>query len=407
MRYYLSVIFCLFITVVAYAQEGPHITYRLESDVYLISPDHGDLYILPEILDEETEWTERYVQELRLLLRGKPSHRTGYRIEPRFQITYQHDSTEAFDWVLDQGYGYVDFSDRVTLFLGKQRIRWGTGMTYTPTDRLQPVPNTLDPTRYLEGIAAARLEMSLPVFSVSALYSPDRNLGVESSGNGRLIGLRLFKLVGTTDLYLSATHDFESEVNAGGAFAWDSGPAVIYGECAFLKQSGGTLRHYLGKETETVWKPQVMLGASRVFSASTSVYIEGYYTGWGLNRTEYDDFLDRLQSNVERLRQGLLDPFAALDYAALYSLAQPTIALRQWYAAANGTYTYHDAWSVSGNAVVEPVGGTLYLYPLVSYIGFQNVDLTAGISLTAGSSKGERDLLPAWYAVDGRFILYF
>lgn len=374
-------------------------TYRLESNLITVSPDAGKL--LPDLSDR---WREIYVQELRVYLKGDASNRIGYRVEPRFAIRSERDSATVTDWVLDQGYAFVDFSPRVTLFAGKQRIRWGTGWTYTPTDRLQSAPNTLDPARYLEGVPLLRLTGSFPELSFSVLYSPQRAAD-SVTARGRIAGVRLFKLIGTTDCYASVTHNFASEVNAGAAFATDTGPAVICGEGAYLRLHSGTLRHHLDDATGGAWKPRAVLGASRRFSASTSGYMELYYDGWGLSDDLYADYRARLAADLDGMRR--LNPAAFADYARLLQLTRPTAGLRQFYVAGNGSYVYHDQWNIAGNLIVEPAGGTIYIYPLVSFTGFKNCEITAGVSAALGGDNSEKAILPAWTSADGRFVIYF
>ncbi|MBU1919248.1 OprO/OprP family phosphate-selective porin, partial [bacterium] len=296
--------------------DPPTVTYRLESSGVFTGPEHGNLY--PEYYFNDDNWEETYLQELRVFMKGKASPQVGYRIEPRFQYTYA-DSSGEFDWTLDQAYTYVDFSDRVSVTSGKQRIRWGTGMTFTPTDRWQPSTNTLDPMRYLEGIFLFRADAYLPFASLTAVYTPSRE-NVEYSFNPHQVaGLRLYKLIGTLDIYFSATRSFDSyrgmsmsgsfipddrtETNYGAAFSWDSGPAVIYGEASHLKLTTGTIRHLLDPDVND-WQQRFVLGASKQFNSSSSGYIEAYYNGWGLNHLDYKQLI----KIIEQL-QGFYGPY--------------------------------------------------------------------------------------------------
>lgn len=394
----------IFFAATLFAQ--PQTTFRLESNALFTGPERGEVWLFPPATKQ---WQERYLHELRVSLKGTHEKRAGYRVEPRFRFTHQPDSAEQFDWVLDQGYGYVNPSDRVTFLMGKQRARWGTGMTYTPTDNLQSTANPLDPTRYLEGVYLARMDATLPWFSMTVLYSPDRSEEIDNlptSETRRIAGARLFKLVGTTDLYATATHNFDNETNLGGAFSWDSGPLVVYGEAAWLALERSTMRHYLGLETGRTWKPRAVLGGSKLFGNS-SVYAEVYYTGWGLGRSEYKDYLTRFKGNANELRDRQPDPVTVIDYANLLLLTEPMQELHQWYLAASGVYNWRDLWTVGGNFVFEPVDQTLYGYPLVTFLGYPNVDIAAGFSFVTGSHSSELPVLPAYYAADVRFVVHF
>ncbi|MCB1060936.1 MAG: hypothetical protein KDB65_11940 [Calditrichaeota bacterium] len=385
----------------------PRVTYRLESDAMFTNVAEKSLSPIQYF---KHDWYETYRHELRVFVKGTHERRAGYRVEPRFWFTHQRDSAEQFDWVLDQAYAYLNPSPRVTFLTGKQRAHWGTGLTYTPTDNLQSAANPLDPTRYLEGVYLARMDATLPWFSFSLLYTPDRNYSTENtvaaSDPTQMAGARLYKLVGTCDFYATALHNFDNETNIGGAFSWDSGPVVLYGEAAWLLRTTGNLRHYLELEEDRVWKPRAVLGASKLFGNS-SVYGEVYYTGWGLNKDEYSEYLSRIRFDANQLGEAQPNPIAVVDYANLLLLSKPTQELHQVYIAASGTYDWRDLWTFGGNMIYEPVGQTLFGYPVVTYIGYQNVSIAAGVSFAAGSRSSERPLLPSYLAADLRFAIYF
>lgn len=385
----------------------PQTTFRLENNAIFTGPERGEVWLFPLAT---TKWQEQYLHELRVSVKGTHERRAGYRVEPRFQFVHQPDSAEKFDWVLDQAYGYVNPSDRVTFLMGKQRARWGTGMTYTPTDNLQRSASPLDPTRYLEGVYLARMDATLPWFSASLFYSPDRGeneINLPFPGKTkRMAGARFFKLIGTVDFYASVMQNLDSETNAGGAFSWDSGPFVIYGEGSWFIPETSTLRHYLGLNHFIQGKPRAVLGGSKLFGSS-SVYAEVYYTGWGLNKQEYENYLVRFKGDAETLRENLLNPTAVVDYANLLLLTRPTQELHQWYVAASGVYNWRDLWTVGGNLIFEPVDQTLYGYPLITFLGYPNVDIAAGFSFAAGSSTSELPVLPVYHAIDLRFVIHF
>lgn len=395
----------LLLCALTYAQ--PQTTFRLENNAGFTGPDRGEVWLYPP---NTNEWQERYLHELRVSIKGTYGQRAGYKVEPRFQFVHQPDSTEKFDWVLDQGYAYINTSPRVTFLMGKQRARWGTGMTYTPTDNLQRSANPLDPARYLEGVYLARMDATLPWFSLSLLYSPDRGEDEielpQSDKTRRMAGVRFFKLVGTIDLYASALHNFDDETNLGGAFSWDTGPLVLYGETAWLMRENATIRHYLTLENEATWQPRAVLGGSKILGNS-SVYAEVYYTGWGLDGSEYYAYLDQFKSTAKVLRQNLVNPSALIDYGNLLLLTKPTQELHQIYIATSGVYNWRDLWTFGGNVILEPVDQTLYGYPMITFTGYPDVDIAAGFSFAAGSSDSELPVLPAYYAADLRFAIHF
>ena len=62
------------------------------------------------------------------------------------------------DWVVRQGYLQYWWGEKVGLRVGKQRIAWGSGFAWNPTNRLEPPKNALNTTLEQEGALAARLD---------------------------------------------------------------------------------------------------------------------------------------------------------------------------------------------------------------------------------------------------------
>ena len=62
------------------------------------------------------------------------------------------------DGVVRQGYLQYWWGEKVGLRLGKQRIAWGSGFAWNPTNRLEPPKNALNTTLEQEGALAARLD---------------------------------------------------------------------------------------------------------------------------------------------------------------------------------------------------------------------------------------------------------
>ncbi len=137
------------------------------------------------------------------------------------------------------------------------------------------------------------------------------------------------------------------------------------------------------------------------------MYAEVYYTGWGLDGAEYQDYLERFKSNANTLRDNLVNPSALIDYGNLLLLTKPTQELHQIYIATSGVYNWRDLWTFGGNVILEPVDQTLYGYPMITFIGYPDVDIAAGFSFAAGSSDSELPVLPAYYAADLRFAIHF
>jgi hypothetical protein len=61
------------------------------------------------------------------------------------------------------------FGEQFLLRIGKQRVTWGTGYAWNPTDMLEPAKNPFRPQQEREGILACKGELLLPDFSLTLL----------------------------------------------------------------------------------------------------------------------------------------------------------------------------------------------------------------------------------------------
>ena len=86
--------------------------------------------------------------DARLLPRGLPRVR-------RAEWGTQGDET---DWVVRQGYAQYWWGEKLGVRVGKQRIAWGSGFAWNPTNRLEPPKNALNTTLEQEGALAARVD---------------------------------------------------------------------------------------------------------------------------------------------------------------------------------------------------------------------------------------------------------
>lgn len=406
MRFAFYYILFLSLTAAAFAFDfnAPRTTWRLESDAYLSGREWGSLSI-SEFLPPPELFA---YQELRLRIEGKTSSRVGYRIEPRFRLDVA--PADTFSWVLDQGYAYANLLRGMTLYIGKQRIRWGTGLTWTPTDRLQSAPDPLDPTRYLEGIEAVRLEQSWPFLSASFVVSPQSGLSDQPLARQLRFGARLYKLVGTADLYLGWTYQRKDESSVGFAWSWDTGPCVFYGEAAGLRDwKRRALRFSLTDEKAGEWKGRGVIGFSRQFRWNIGGSVEVFGDEFGLEDELFTQFSDRLKNDLRILKgETSGDPIAAaLDYYSLSSRATPALGLRRFYGSASVNYLWRDRIQCDAVVIAALEDGTTYFYPRLSYVAIQNLEIMMGALLVVANDDGEGAILPAHQTLEFRFIVHF
>jgi hypothetical protein len=107
------------------------------------------------------------------------------------------------------------------LYTGKQRIKWGVGFNWNPTDKLQPEKNVLDPTLDLEAFYAIRLEYSNDFITPSFIIAPELNSNVENLTENLRFALQLYKLIGTADIFLNGIYQMKNIQTIGVALSYD------------------------------------------------------------------------------------------------------------------------------------------------------------------------------------------
>jgi hypothetical protein len=164
---------------------------------------------------------------------------------------------------------YINFSTSAgDVKLGRQKIPWGTGKVWNPTDPFNPIAYTSLEREERAGVDAISYEMPISALSsLNLVYSQKPSL---STWGGRLrmhIGETDSSLLGVKmgDDYLLG-FDFASQILAAG----------IYGEAAFNRSAG---------EPNFM---QAVIGYDYTFPSSLYFMIEYYYNGQGKsNETDY------------------------------------------------------------------------------------------------------------------------
>jgi hypothetical protein len=304
---------------------------------------------------------------------------------------YVRPGTETMDYVIDNAYFSVDNPNGLVLYAGKQRIKWGTGYTFNPTDRLQPQKNALDPTRYLEGIYAVRGEWSNDFMTPSLIISPGpQNVNQPALENFRF-ALQLYKLVGTMDVFINSIYQMNKIQTIGSAVSWDEGIAVINAEGAVVRNMdpAENVLRYAGMGGSNDLRFNWLIGVQKQFDADKMVNIEYYRNEWGATNSQFDTLIAEAPH----------DP-GIMNFAML--------GIKKDYASATVSYTMDEKVSFSMAAIYGPDDGTTLVYPQVSWVENQNFDFLIGY-LQNLTEKGNREgiyILPIYNFVEMRLRIY-
>jgi hypothetical protein len=275
---------------------------------------------------------------------------------------YLYPQKETMDYTIDSAYFSVENGPFV-LYAGKQRLKWGTGNFWNPSDNLQPSKNIFRTTEDLEGIFALRGEYSNNIVTPSVILIKDSDYSGGEAYKNLNGAVQLYSLISSCDVYLNYIYKTEG-YSAGAALSWDAGFAVINLEGVFNRDTpeGGALKDF---------KNGFTAGLTKIFSDELSAAAEYY------------------RSN------GISMPSAGLN--------------KNDYLAYTASYIYDQKITFSVTGLNGPDDGTMYIFPCVSWMENQNFDAQISLlqNLTAKGNREGNNSTPFYSVVEIRINAYF
>jgi len=317
------------------------------------------------------------------------------------------------DGVVRQAYAQYWWGDRVGVRVGKQRIAWGSGFAWNPTNRLEPPKNALNTTLEQEGALAARLDwVPAPWASVvlvgATTDATPRDLPFATPEPERRdsAALRARFVVGDTDLALVVSGGKNQRTLFGLDLGRDLGWAAVHAEAALYEGA-----EMLPPRDDTLFF-RVVAGALRT-SGENTFALEYFYNGEGYSDGGVERWLAGLDQAWAASTNPSLPPelqqqaFAA--YAAGASIPYAGgLGLRRHYL--HASWTRGGATSVWTGAVRTIFGlddGAFALTPGVGWAPRGNVTLNLDAVLLLGPDESEYRLAPVRGALQARLKVLF
>ena len=262
---------------------------------------------------------------------------------------------ERLEWTLGEGAGYEArqrlfraFASlrlrRAVVVVGRQRIAWGSGFAWNPTDILNPFNPGAIELGERSGVDA--VHVSMPLGPLSRLELVAAYTAAGAPGSYAVRGGTNYRAYDVRALLGRFARDWV----VGGDFAGYVRGAGVRGEAAFVRRYAA--RDYL----------RAVLNADYTFG---DVYglVEIYYNGRG---------------HAQK---------AAYDWADLS--AGDTYNLAQWYAAVSATVSITPLCGMSLYQLANLTDGSLLVGPAVTYSLTQTVELAAAAYFFTGRSDTE------------------
>jgi hypothetical protein len=311
------------------------------------------------------------LNRLRLELRGRPVEWLGYEVQydneallgnylDTAQFAQIRTAKPATYWDLEDAYldrgsvaarhrlyrGFVSFNTAAAdLRLGRQRVAWGSGRLWNPTDILNPYNPALLEREERPGVDAMLLEANLGALSrLSVVYAPPVAPARASTA------LHFRSNLAGTDVALLAG-EFHGDRVAGLDLIGRFGDAGVYAEMARTRPEGGD------------GYARAVAGAEYAFANTLTVGVELYYNGRGST--------DRARYNFTRLFAGDIQNVA------------------RHYVGARLKYEFTPLLRTENYLIINRDDGSRFFAPSLVYSLATNWDWAVGAQFFTGDAGSE------------------
>lgn len=352
-----------------------------------------------DLLRASLHWREDLREDLRVVVRGYVQRRLG--------------ASAQTDWKARQAYVQWSSGDVATVRVGRQRIAWGSGLAWNPTNRVETPRNPLNVSLEQQGTPAVRVDVVpfpwaglILVAARSEIESADLPFAVRAPRR-RTAAVRARFLVRDTDLAV---------VLSGGAgqrslVGFDVGRSV--GEVALHAEAAA----YRGAEMPPARDDQRFLrvAAGLLWSRGEHLTLtaEYFYNGEGYPDARREEWLAGLRASAaaafdpslpEPVRQS-----ASARYAALAAVPfAGGLGLGRHYLHAGWSSRVREGrWTMSLRALLGLTDGGVALTPGAQWSPGSGLDVELDAVTLLGPRASEFRLAPLRTALQARLKVGF
>jgi hypothetical protein len=349
----------------------------------------------------------------RLALGGRETHGSFRAVFRGYVERTWGTPGDETNWVVRQGYAQYWWGEKVGLRIGKQRISWGSGFAWNPTNRLEPPKNALNTTLEQEGVLAGRLDWSPAAWASVVLVgstteATPRDLPlVEAELERRdVASLRARFLVKDTDVAVVASAGKNQRSLFGLDLGRDLGFAAVHAEAALYDGA-----EMAPSRDDTLFF-RIVAGALRT-SGENAFALEYFYNGEGYSDEGALAWLSGLDRSWSAATDPALPPEAQQQALEAYARGASIpyaggLGLRRHYL--HASWTRGGATSVWTGAVRTVLGlddGAVALTPGIGWAPRGNVALNVDAIVLLGPEESEYRLAPLRGALQVRLKVLF
>lgn len=289
---------------------------------------------------------------------------------------YLKPNNPVLEYGIDSAYFSFE-NDAFVLYAGKQRLKWGTGYFWNPSDSLQPPKNVFRTTENLEGVLALRADFSNEIITPSIILIPQPEYGFETLASSFKTAVQFYKLVGTMDLYLNFMNSNYGS-STGAALSWDTGFLVLNAEACRTTDP----EHMWDVTYEPEKVIDFVVGASKT-AGDFFINIEYFRKNTGFTNSAYASWVNFSGSGAGMIKQN--------------------------YLAYSANYTWEQKLSFGFTGMHGLDDGTSYIFPSISWAENQNFDAQISLmqNLTQAGMKEGNYSTPFYSTVQLRLNAYF
>jgi hypothetical protein len=322
-------------------------------------------------------------------------------------------TVDETDWVVRQGYAQYWWGEKVGVRVGKQRLAWGSGFAWNPTNRLEPPKNALNTTLEQEGALAARLDWvptawaSVVLVGATTDATPrDLPLATPEAERRDSAALRARFVVKDTDVAFVASGGKNQRTLFGLDLGRDLGGAAVHAEAALYEGAE------MAPPRDDKLFFRVVAGALRT-SGENAFALEYFYNGEGYSDAGVSRWLGTLDQVWTAATNPALPPELQQQALAAYGAGASIpyaggLGLRRHYL--HASWTRGGATSVWTGAVRTVFGfddGAFALTPGVGWAPRGDVTLNLDAVLLFGPDDSEYRLAPVRGALQARLKVLF
>ena len=445
----------LFLSSVSLAQtqrEGLEISGSLGNEIVYACKSWSDCrksdsFLNPDgIFDSEVREIE---DSLRLNLRADAQVAENASVLIRAEYSFvPTDPANTNQIILDEAFLDVELGDYFFLKTGKQRITWGTGFAWNPTDVINPRKNPLDPKRQKEGIASLKAVGAIDFLSITGVVVPDIPIPDPFTGETRSPDAGNTALAGRVDAFL-----FDFDWSLSSRAVKDKKPifgadfsGILFDEVEFhgeVSARGGSEKFYIkgGKlEARADFKPddlfqpaqtkinkeeifpKFVIGGNYTAPTDTFILIDYYYNGEGYTKDEFNKYIAYLRYYADEYEKdqniisGFLPgiSFPKKDEMLRFGAGLFTPGgLRHNYLFLNITHPIEETVIVGGRALwgiddlIDRGRLSAMFSPSIDYVEINNVTFSLGSNFFIGDKETEFGMIPIVFNITAGLTMFF